>query len=164
MNKNLLIKFIIGVLFVIFYQIIIAPRTSILGAYADTALILTVWVALDLGAKNGIIFGFAAGSLIGLLTPIELGWSALLLSLIAYLTGSVKHKLVVEPMPAKILVLLVALLLYNMAYIFFTRFELFLINFEFVLTSVAYSTINSLIVGIILFIMLRYRYLLRNLI
>ena len=163
-NKNALIKYIFGALFVVFYQMIVAPRTSILNAQADMALILTVWVALDVGPREGVIFGFVVGLLTGFLIPMELGWVALLLSVIGYLTGNVKNRIVIESLPIRIIILLVAVLAYNMMHIFFTRFELLILNIDFVLINTIISTLNSIIIGIILFTIIRYRYILRNLI
>jgi rod shape-determining protein MreD len=163
-NKGALIKYIFGMLFIVFYQIVVAPRASILGAHTDMALILTVWVALDFGPREGILFGFTAGLLTGLLIPMELGWAALLLSIIGYIIGNIKNKLVIEPMIIKMLILLFALLAYNILYIFFTRFDLIILNIEFVLSNTIISTLNSTLIGIIIFLIIRYRYILRNLI
>lgn len=161
-NKNLITKYIVGSIFVVSYQIIIAPRTSILNTYADLAMILTVWIALAHGSNKGILFGFISGTLTGILIPLELGWSTLILSFIGYFTGIMKNKLVIDPMPSKVLVLIAAALAYNILIVFFTRFELFLIDISYVLSHILFSTINSVGVGIIIFIIFRYRYLLRN--
>jgi len=164
MSNNSMIKYILGALFVAFYQIIIAPRTSLMGTQSDMALILTVWTALAYGSTAGIYFGLTAGILIGLLTPMELGWVGLLLSFIGYITGNLKTKLVIEPMPSKILTLLAASLVYNFLYIFFTRFELIILNLSNVLSVTLKSALNNALVGIVIFLIIRYRFILRKLI
>jgi len=163
-SKKDIIKLILGALFVVSYQIIIAPRISLLGAQSDMALILTVWMALTYGSNAGIYFGLTAGVLTGLLTPMELGWAGLLLSFIGYFTGNLKTKFVMEPIFSRILVLLTAALVYNFLYIFFTRFELLILNFSNVLLVTFKSTLNCTLVGIIVFIVIRYRFILRKLI
>jgi len=164
MNKNLIIKLVFGAFFVLFYQIVIAPRTSFADTHADMALILTVWIAMVCDLKTGVIFGFAVGLFTGALTPIDLGWASLLLAIIAYLVGIIKIKIVIEPMPNKITVLICSILIYNFFYQLFSNFGLFIINFSYMITSILYASINSTIVGIIIFVIIRYRYILRNLI
>jgi rod shape-determining protein MreD len=162
-NKLLLSRYIIGALIVIFYQIIIAPRIQISGVHADIALILTVWIGLNHGPKPGLYFGFAAGFLIGMLNPVDLGWACLLLSAAGYITGIVMNKLAIEPIPVKLLVLLIAALAYNFLYLLFTKFGLVLNNFPFVIINTIFSAIYTTVVGAMVFYMVRYRYILRNL-
>lgn len=164
MNKNITIKLIFGAIFTLFYQIIIAPRTSFANTNADMALILTIWVALTCNPKTVVIFGFAVGLLVGALTPIELGWASLLLAIIGYLVCIIKNKIVIDPLPSKIATLICSIFVYNFFYQLFTNFDLFIINFSYMITTILFASINTAIAGIIVFIIIRYRHILRKLI
>ena len=167
MNKYTVTNFILVALFAVFYQVIIAPRTAIAGTEANMALILTVWIALAFGPEKGAYFGFIAGFLAGALTPIEFGYSCLLLTLTGYFSGLARNKMVVEPLLAKIITLLISIIAYNIFYMFTTFLasflSFFMVDFSFTLVEIAYMTINSFVVGIIIFILIRYRFLLRKL-
>jgi len=162
-NKIQALKYIFSALFVIFYHVIAAPRLSIAGIQTDMAIVITAWIALNLGRKAGTIFGFSIGMLIGVLTPTALGWAALILSLIGYFTGNLKNKLAVEQVSMQLIILLIASFIYNFFYILTTRFGLILANPTYVLTFTLYSALYSALVGMIIFFIIRFRFILRNL-
>ena len=163
MNKISAIKYIIIALFVVFYQVIIMPRTTIGSIQADMALILTVWIALNEGAKEGLYFGLVMGLLMGVFNPMDLGWQSLLLSIIGFSLGKISHKLAIEPMPMKISLLFGAAIIFNFLYIFFTSFQLILLNPSYVVTGALFSALYSTAIGVIIFSAIRYRYVLRYL-
>lgn len=162
-NKLTTIQYIFSFIFIIFFQMIIAPRIYIGNAYVDIAVILTVWVALTKGPHTGMFFGLGAGLLTGLLKPVDLGWISLLLSAIGFLVGIVKDKLVMDPLPVRILTLLIVAFVYNIIFLFFTGFEMFLKNPFFIFSSTFFAALYTSIVGAIVYCFLRYRYVLRNL-
>jgi rod shape-determining protein MreD len=162
-NKILALKYIFGALFIIFYQVIVAPRLDITGIQADMAIIITVWVALHFGPKAGTLFGFAIGLLTGVLTPSDLGWGALILSVIGYFTGNLKNKLAIETVSMQLTILLVASLIYSLIFILTTRFGLILTNPSYVLTFTLYSALYTTLIGAIIFSIIRYRFVIRNL-
>lgn len=162
-NKLTTIQYIFSFIFLIFFQIIIAPRIYIGSAYVDMAVVLTVWVALVQGPRSGIFFGFVAGLLTGTLKPMELGWLSLLLSITGFLVGNIKEKLVMDPLPVRILTLLVVAFAYGLLFLFFTGFELFLKNPSFVFLSTFYAALYTTIIGAIVFCFIKYRYVLRKL-
>lgn len=163
MNKISAIKYVIIAIFVIFYQIVIMPRTTISNVQADMALILTVWIALNSGSKEGLYFGLVIGLLMGFFNPMDLGWQSLLLAIIGFSLGQISHKLAIEPMPMKISLLFGAAIIFNFMYVFFTSFQLILLNPSYVVTSALFSALYSTAVGIIIFSAIRYRYVLRYL-
>jgi cell shape-determining protein MreD len=162
-NESSITDYIFAAIFVMFYQVVLAFRIGFGGAQADVAAIITIWLALTRGPHVALIFGLVIGFLVGLLTPMELGWSSLLLVFAGYFTGILRSKFAIEPMPSRILTLVIVMFVYNLLYYFFVHFELLLFNFGFALTNIVSSTINSVFVGIILFIILRYRFILRKL-
>lgn len=163
-NRSDIGKALGAALFVVFYSIVIGPRTALFGTRADMGLILTVWAALSYGPDIGILVGFVSGLMMGMLNPSELGWSALLLSFVGYGAGSLRSKLVVGPLPVRALVLLVSAVGFNLLYFLFTQFELYLLNAPYVFSTSLISTANSTLVGIVVFALLRYRHILRSLI
>ncbi|MCP4580232.1 MAG: rod shape-determining protein MreD [candidate division Zixibacteria bacterium] len=163
MNKIQALKFIFSALFVVFYDVIIVSRLSIAGVQADMAIVITVWIALNLGPKAGTLFGFSIGILTGVLTPSDLGWAALILSLIGYSAGSLKNKLAIEPVSVQLVILLAASFIFNLLFIFTTSFGLILSNPSYVLTYTLYSALYSTFIGVFVFYLIRYRYILRNL-
>ncbi|OQX92973.1 MAG: hypothetical protein B6D58_00330 [candidate division Zixibacteria bacterium 4484_95] len=162
-NKMTTIQYIFGFIFIVFFQMIITPRICIGNAYVDMAVILTVWVALVKGSHTGMFFGLGAGLLTGVLKPIELGWISFLLSATGFLVGNIKDKLIMEPLPVRILTLLIVALIYNIVFIFFTGFEMFFRNPSFIFSSAFLTAAYTTLVGAIVFCFLRYRYVLRNL-
>jgi rod shape-determining protein MreD len=163
-NKLDLSRYIIGGLLLVFYHIIIGPRISIAGYQADLTIIFTIWIALIHGVRSGLYFGFAAGILIGVMNPPELGWSCLLLALAGYVSGTVGQKLEIDPLPMKALVLLIAAFCFNLLFIIFTKFELVFLNLPFVLTNTLFSAIYTTLLGAALFYLIRYRYVIKDLI
>jgi rod shape-determining protein MreD len=127
------------------------------------AVVLTVWVALVRGSRTGMVFGFVAGLLTGVLKPMELGWICLLLSATGYLIGNIKEKLVMDPLPVRILTLLIVAFAYNVLFLFFTSFELFFRNASSAFLSTFYTALYTTIVGAMVFYFIKYRYVMRNL-
>jgi rod shape-determining protein MreD len=163
MNKILTIKYILAAVFIVFYHSIIAPRLSIAGIQSEIAIVFTIWIGLNKGAKDGALFGFAAGLLIGFFTPVDLGWAALILALLGYGAGSLRNKLVIEPIYVQLIILTIATFIYNLLFIFTTKFGLFFANLPQVLFAVICMTFYSAAVGALIFYAIRYRYFLRNL-
>ena len=156
-------KYIVGALIVVFFQIIFAPRLAMGGVQADMGLVLVVWVALETGRREGTLFGFWVGLAMGVLNPAQLGWSALLMGLMGYAIGSVKTKLVIEPITVRLGVLIIAALIYNAVFLFFTGFELYLINPWHAFAVNALAAVLSMVLAVMTYYFIRYRYLLRKL-
>ncbi len=127
------------------------------------AIVLTVWIALNQGCRAGTLFGFAAGLLIGFFTPSDLGWAALILALIGYGAGSLKNKLVIEPVSVQLLIVLASAIIFNILDVLTTKFGLFFANPSYAISNAIYSAFYSAFIGVIIFYFIRYRYLLRNL-
>jgi hypothetical protein len=162
-NKLTISKYIIGAIIVLFYQVIIAPRIRIGGIEADMAVIITLWIAMSHGSRYGLYFGFAVGFRTGVFDPMDIGWSCLFLSGIGYTAGLIKNKLVIEPIPMKLLVLACATLIYNLLFTVFTKFGLLLTSFSYVLYYVLLSTLYTTVIGGLIFYAIGYRYTLRKL-
>jgi len=162
-NKKFRIKFATGLLFVLFFHIVLAPRIGFGGSYPEIAAIMTIWMALTYNPSTGVFFGLLSGLLVGLLTPYNLGWSAMILIFIGYVTGVLKNKLVIEPLPGRIVALAVALFVYHTLFYLITYYGMAYLNFGFIVSSILISTLNSAIVGAIIFIIIWYRYIVRNL-
>lgn len=160
-NKISAGKYLIIALFIIFFQIIIMPRTAIGNIQADMALIVTVWIALNSGFKAGLYFGLVAGILIGVFGPMELGWYSLLLSFIGFTLGKISNKLAIEPIPMKIALLFAAAIAFNLLYSFFASFQLLLSNPLHVIIGALLAALYSAAIGIIIFNLIRFRYVLR---
>ena len=163
MNKVLALKYIFAAVFIVFYHIIIAPRLTIAGVQSNMAIVLSVWIGLNQGSKAGTLFGFAVGSMMRFFTPADLGWAALILALIGYGAGGLKNKLVIESISIQLLILLAAAIIFNILFILTTRFGLFIANPSYALFETAYSALYSAFIGTIIFYIIRYRYILRNL-
>jgi rod shape-determining protein MreD len=162
-NKLTISRYIIGVIIVLFYEVIIAPRIRIAGIEADLAIIMTVWIAMNHGSRSGLFFGFIIGFLTGVFNPMDIGWSCLFLGAIGYIAGLIKNKLVIEPIPMKLLMLAISTLVYNSIMMIFTSFGLLMTSFSYVIYYVLFSTLYTAIIGCIIFYIIRYRYALRKL-
>jgi len=162
-DKLVLGKYIAGAIVVIFYQAIIAPRTRILGVEADMAVILTIWIALNHGLQTGVYFGFIMGFLTGVFNPLNLGWSCLLLSSCGLITGIIKNKLVVDPIPVRLLILLLVAFVYDFVYIFCTQMDLALGNITYTLSSSFFTALYSALVGALIYYIIKHKSVLRNL-
>ena len=148
---------------VVFFQIICAPRLAINGVRADMGMVLVVWVALETGRREGTLFGFFVGLALGVLSPAQLGWSALLLGVIGYIIGSIKARLVIDPIPVRLALLLCAAFIYNILFLFFTGFELYLINPSYSFATNALAAVLTTVLAAVTYYFIRYRYLLRKL-
>ncbi len=162
-NSLLLSRYIIGLIIIVLYQVVVAHRISISGFEADLALIFTIWVALVHGHKPGAYFGFIAGILIGVLNPLELGWAALLLTILGYTAGTISNKLEIDPMPIKGLILFISALAFNLFMLLFTKFELILVNPNFVFAHSLFPALYSAILGLVVFYLIRYRFVIKDL-
>lgn len=162
-NKLLLSRYIIGLILIVFYQIIIAQRIALFGFHADLAIIFTVWIGLIHGPKPAAYFGFVAGILIGVINPLELGWAALFLIIVGYVNGTISNKLEIEPTPIKALILFISALFFNLLMFLFTQFELVIINPMYILVNTLVPAIYSALLGMLIFYIIRYRFVVKDL-
>ncbi len=162
-NRLLLSRYIIGLILIVFYQIVIAPRIEVFGLRADLAIIFTVWIGLIHGPKPAAYFGFVAGILIGVLSPLELGWAALFLTIAGYVNGMISHKLEIDPIPVKSLILLITAVSFNLLMFLFTRVELIFLNPAYILINTLLPALYSAVLGMAIFYVIRYRFIVKDL-
>jgi len=162
-NRFINIEYLFSILFILFYQIVIMPRTTILGVVPNIALIIAVWIALVKTPRRSLFFGFFAGFSIGLLTPADLGWEALLLGLIGMGLSVLKDKIVLEAFPIRILTLFIISMLYQLIFLILSRYDMVSGNFPQILLNTFLTTAYTTMIGTLIYGFIKNRYILRNL-
>lgn len=107
---------LLGWVFVVFCQIVLVPRLEVSRIYPDILLVVVTLLGLKQGWRIGLWFGFAVGTTIALLDPLNFGWVVLLISLAGFLAGIIKEKIFVESGPYQIGVLLVLIFVYQLLF------------------------------------------------
>jgi rod shape-determining protein MreD len=109
------------------FQTTILPYFSIFGYLPNTALVLTVIIAIFRGKYYGIFFGLAIGIIQDILFGTVIGVNALLYSMIGYSIGIVKNVLNTENIIVPTVFTAIATIFYNFSYaivIFFLSREI----------------------------------------
>jgi hypothetical protein len=140
----------------------VAPRITIAGATADMALIISLWIALVKQPRTAMLFGFACGAFVGIISPADFGWAALLLAFFSLGLSTLKGKFVIESMPLRFLTLLIVSFIYTLLFLSFSRFDMLSGDFGFILSHTLITTLYSTAVGIVTFLLIQYRYIFRN--
>jgi rod shape-determining protein MreD len=161
-NKIISAEYIFSALFVLFFQIIIASRISIGGVTADMAIIITVWFAFVKTPRIALIYGFVLGFLAGMISPIDMGWAAMLLALTGFMLANLKEKIVMEALPIRITTLFVIAFFYQLVFLGLSRFDMIASDPSFLLLNSLFSTIYTTIIGTMIYLFIEYRYILRN--
>jgi rod shape-determining protein MreD len=154
--------YIFSALFVLFFQIIIAPRITIGGITADMALIVTIWLALVKTPRIALIYGFVIGFLVGMLSPADMGWAAMLLALTGFALANLKEKIVMEALPIRVVSLFVIAFLYQLLFLGLSRFDMISSDPTYIMLNPLFSAIYTTIIGATVYIFIEYRYILRN--
>jgi len=161
-SKTINIEYAFAILFVLFFQIIVASRAAIGGITADMGLIVVVWIALVKPPQFALVFGFACGFFVGILTPADFGWAALMLAFTGFGLSTLKEKLVMESMQIRILTLFIVALLYHILFLSLSRFDMISGDFAYIFINSFFSSVYTTGVGILVYIFIQHRYLLRN--
>jgi len=82
--------------FLIFCQVVVAPRIGIGDIYPDIVMAAVVLIGLKQGWKRGLWFGFALGLTIDFLNPQNYGWTTILISFSGYYAGYIKDKIFLD--------------------------------------------------------------------
>ncbi len=162
-NRFINIQIVSGIIVALAFNIVVMPRTVILGAVADMPLVVTIWIALTSTPRTAIIFGFLMGLLVGFARPAELGWSSVLLALVAYGIAALKDRLVMESMWLRIAGLFAAALIYRLLYFALARYGLLETNSAFVMITTLLSAVYTTVLGIIVFGFIKHRRMIRDL-
>ena len=155
-------EYTFAAIFIIVFHIIIASRIAIGGITADLSLILTVWIALEKPPRTSLIFGFITGILIGVLSPSDIGWAALLLALTGYFLSNLKYKIVMEALPIRIGSLFVIAFTYQFIFLSLSRFAMLSSDPSYLLINSLFSAIYTTIIGTMIYLFIEYRHILRN--
>jgi len=161
-NKAIKFEYIFAIIFALFFQIIVAPRITIAGATVDMALILSLWIALVKQPRTAMLFGFACGAFVGIVAPSDFGWAALLLAFFGLGLSSLKEKLVMEAMPLRFLTLLIVSFIYTLLFMSFTRFGMLSGDFGYIFLHTLITALYTTAVGILTFLFIQHRYIIRN--
>jgi rod shape-determining protein MreD len=161
-NKTINFEYVFAIIFALFFQIIVAPRISISGVSVDMALIVSLWIALVKPPRTAMLFGFACGAFVGIVSPSDFGWAALLLAFFGLGLATLKEKLVMESMPLRFLMLLIFSFAYNILFLSLSRFAMLGGDFGYIILQTIFTTLYTTGVGILTFIFIQNRYIIRN--
>lgn len=162
-GKFINIQIVSGIIVALAFNIIIMPRTVILGAAADMALVVTIWIALTSTPRAAIVFGFVMGLLTGFARPTELGWSSMLLALVGYGISALKDRLAMESMWLRIAGLFAAALVYRFLFFALARYGLLEDGAKFVMMNTLLSAVYTTILGVVVFGFIKHRRMVRDL-
>jgi rod shape-determining protein MreD len=161
-NKTINFEYVFAIIFALFFQIIVAPRISIAGVTVDMALIVSLWIALVKPPRTAMLFGFACGAFVGIVSPSDFGWAALLLAFFGLGLATLKEKLVMESMPLRFLMLLIFSFAYNLVFLSLSRFAMLGGDFGYIFLQTLFTSLYTTGVGILTFIFIQNRYIIRN--
>jgi rod shape-determining protein MreD len=149
--------------FLIFCQVVIAPRIGIGEIYPDIIMAAVVLVGLNSGWKKGLWLGFAMGITMDILDPQNYGWTTILVAFSGYFAGYVREKIFLDNILYKSLTVLVFVLLYQILFQLI-NWPFYLINnfIQSLLDSVLIS-IYSFIISVIALLILSQRSRLKEL-
>lgn len=106
----------------IVFQTTILPYFSLFGFLPNTALVLTVIIAILRGKYYGLFFGLAIGLVQDILFGTVIGINAFLYSMIGYSIGLIQNILNTENMIVPTLFSSIATIVYNFLYAIFIYF------------------------------------------
>jgi rod shape-determining protein MreD len=160
---NNLLSYFLGWFALVFLQIVLVPRLTILGVYPDILMATIIIWGLKRGWKAGLWLGFALGLSIDLLDPQKLGWMTLLFSLSGFMVGVIRDTIYIESMWFQGIMTLFITIGFQLSYRFCTLPGFFTDNFIRMLGISIFIAIYTSIVGIIGQWLANERYRLRNL-
>jgi hypothetical protein len=161
-SRTINFEYIFSIIFVLFFQIIVAPRIAISGVTVDMALIISMWIALVKPPRTALLFGFACGAFVGIISPSDFGWAALLLAFFGLGLAYIKEKLVMESMPLRFLMLLIVSSIYTFVFLAFSRFDMLAGDFGYIFLHTIFTALYTTAVGILTYIFIQNRYIIRN--
>lgn len=130
--------------FLIFCQMVIAPRIGIGDTHPDIIMAAVVLIGLKKGWKKGLWFGFALGLTMDILNPENYGWTTLMLSLSGYFAGYFREKVFLDNIFYQSLAVSIFAFVYPLIYQ--------LINWPFYLANnLASSLLDSLFISVYTF-------------
>lgn len=148
---------------IIFCQVVISPRLAIGEIYPDILIAIIAFIGLRKGWRMGLWFGFATGLTIGLLDPLNLGWTTLMVSLIGFGAGIIREKIYVENSLYQTVMVLVTAFLYHLLFRFVCWPDFFLDNLQGSLSNSFLIAVYSALLGGLGLLLLRQRYRLKEL-
>ncbi len=149
--------------FIIFCQVVIAPRLAIGEIYPDILLATAAFIGMRSGWKMGLWFGFATGLTIGLLDPRNLGWITLLVSLAGLGAGTIREKIYVENSFYQTVMVLAIVFVYQILFHFVSWPGYFFDNLLGSLSESFLTAVYSALIGGLGLLLLRQRYRLKEL-
>ncbi len=152
-----------GWFFIVFCQVVIAPRLAIGEIYPDILLATAAFVGMRKGWKMGLWFGFATGLTIGLLDPRNLGWITLLVSLAGLGAGTIREKIYVENSFYQTVMVLAIVFFYQILLRFVSWPGYFLDNLQGFLSESFLTAVYSALIGGFGLLLLKQRYRLKEL-
>ena len=98
-------------------QVMIAPHVAIFGVTPNLLLLVVITLAFVEGSSAGATVGFIAGLLMDLLSTGPIGAWALVMSVVGYLSGSLRRNLFAEGWLAPVTVGIITALVADFAYL-----------------------------------------------
>ncbi|MHB1017482.1 MAG: rod shape-determining protein MreD [Coriobacteriia bacterium] len=98
-------------------QVMIAPHVAIFGVTPNLLLLVVITLAFVEGSSAGATVGFIAGLLMDLLSSGPIGGWALVMSVVGYLSGSLRRNLFAEGWLAPVTVGVITALVADFAYL-----------------------------------------------
>lgn len=145
--------FLLFYLVVIIHSSLLADVFRVGPARLDLGILLLVYVALGMGTKEAIIFGFGLGLVLDVLSPAWLGAGALTKCTLGYIIGYLKEQLYVENTLAKTLIVLLAVVANDFFYYLFVYgLDIGQTSSVLLETSFVSALYTTLVAGIILFV------------
>ncbi|MHB1136304.1 MAG: rod shape-determining protein MreD [Coriobacteriia bacterium] len=98
-------------------QVMIAPHIALFGVTPNLLLLVVITLAFVEGSSEGATVGFIAGLLMDLLSTGPIGAWALVMSVVGYLSGSLRRNLFAEGWLAPVTVGVITALVADFAYL-----------------------------------------------
>lgn len=137
-----LIPYIIYLLIIAMHEVIWRDVTGLYFFALNLPALIVVSVAIYKPEFTAIWFGFLAGIVLAASQPEKMGWHALILAAIGGAVFHVRNKLNLESIYSKILLIIGAVLVHNIASVIISGTDRFFYTFwTYCLPSTAYSTL-----------------------
>lgn len=144
-----IINFLILFFFLLFFQSLISDWITIMGARLDVGIFILVYLALNYGATEAVIFGFVWGILLDVLNPTLLGLGTLIKVVLGFTLANFKSQLYFETSLPRALLIFGAVvfneLIYNLVALNANSTSLANLFFRFTLPTALYTSLVGIL-------------------
>ena len=137
-----ILPYLLYLMMVAMHEVIWREMTAFYFVALNLPAMIVVIVAIYKSETTAAWFGFSAGLVIAAARPETMGWQALLLAIIAFAVFHIREKLNLESVYSKLLLIVGAILVHNIASIIINGTDrFFYMIWMYCLPSTAYSTL-----------------------